>query len=94
MSLSLRPTARVYVCLIGDGGRKLIPGSELQAGDNDADLPRPALRNPLGNNAVELIVDGTARTVPPSSERDRLLDHEGVRPGARLPPEPAAARCT
>src|SRR6266566_89037 len=30
VALSLRPLATVYVCLVGDGGRKLIPGVELQ----------------------------------------------------------------
>ena len=45
LTLSLTPTASVYVCLLGDGGRKLIPGVELQAGPAHRDLPRQALRD-------------------------------------------------
>ena len=43
VALSLKPTGAVYVCLIGDDGRKLIPGSELQPGESTADLPCQAL---------------------------------------------------
>ena len=43
VALPLRPTALVYVCLIGDDGRKLIPGARAAAGRNHADLPRQAL---------------------------------------------------
>ena len=69
-SLSLKPTGPVYVCLIGDGGRKADP----------RDLtPNPAHTRPstyhahrftltLGNNAVTMYVDGTPRIVPPSSQ--------------------------
>jgi hypothetical protein len=63
LALSLTPTGPVYVCLIGDGGRKLIPGSNLQAGETDADLPREALRIDLGNSSVTMYIDGTARAV-------------------------------
>ena len=43
VALSLRPPAPVYVCLIGDHGRKVIPGEELQAGESTLDLPCQAL---------------------------------------------------
>ena len=43
LSLSLRPSAAVYVCLIGDNGRKLIPGSRTAARGRHPDLPRQAL---------------------------------------------------
>ena len=36
MALSIHPTGAVYVCLIGDAGRKLINGLVLQAGQLDA----------------------------------------------------------
>ena len=45
VALSLRPTAAVYVCLIGDNGRKLIPGTELQPGDEHPHVPRQTLRD-------------------------------------------------
>jgi cytoskeleton protein RodZ len=67
-SLKLEPTAEVYVCLIGDGGRKRIPGVILQPGA--ASEPEYHARRfllTLGNNAVTLIVNGKSRSVPASS---------------------------
>lgn len=67
VSLSLTPTGAVYVCLLGDGGRKLIPGEELQAGQSTATYHARRFEITLGNNAVTLYIDGRARTVPASS---------------------------
>jgi cytoskeleton protein RodZ len=67
VSLSLTPTGTVYVCLIGDNGRKLIPGEELQAGQSTTTYHAKRFEITLGNNAVKLYIDGRARTVPPSS---------------------------
>ena len=67
-SLKLEPTAEVYVCLIGDGGRKRIPGLILKPGE--AAAPEYHARRfllTLGNNAVTLIVNGKSRPVPASS---------------------------
>jgi cytoskeleton protein RodZ len=67
-SLKVEPTAEVYVCLIGDGGRKRIPGVILKPGE--AAAPEYHARRfllTLGNNAVTLIVNGKSRTVPASS---------------------------
>jgi cytoskeleton protein RodZ len=67
-SLKLEPTAEVYVCLIGDGGRKRIPGLILKPGVSVS--PEYHARRfllTLGNNAVTMIVNGKSRTVPPSS---------------------------
>jgi hypothetical protein len=68
VALSLRATARVYVCLIGDDGRRLIPGSELEAGASTPIFHAKHFEITLGNSAVTMFVDGTQRTVPPSSE--------------------------
>ena len=68
VALSLRATAAVYVCLIGDHGRKLIPGSELQAGDSTATYHARRFEITLGNNSVTMFVDGKAKTVPASSQ--------------------------
>ena len=67
VTLSLTPTATVYVCLLGDGGRKLIPGVELQPGQTHRHLPRQALRDHARQQRGDLVVDGKPRTVPPSS---------------------------
>jgi hypothetical protein len=57
----------VYVCLIGDNGRKLIPGVELQPGATTPTYRARHFAITLGNSSVTMFVDGRARTVPPSS---------------------------
>jgi cytoskeleton protein RodZ len=68
VTLSLRPSAAVYVCLIGDNGRKLIPGSELQPGASTPTFHAKRFEITLGNSSLTMVIDGRARTVPPSSE--------------------------
>jgi cytoskeleton protein RodZ len=68
VSLSLRPLSTVYVCLIGDGGRKLIPGVELQPGAATPTYHARRFEITLGNNSVTMVIDGTPRSVPASSE--------------------------
>jgi len=68
VSLSLEPSAPVYVCLIGDNGRKVIPGTELQPGSTTPTYHARHFVITLGNSSVTMFVDGTPRTVPPSSE--------------------------
>ncbi|MGO8906604.1 MAG: helix-turn-helix domain-containing protein [Solirubrobacteraceae bacterium] len=68
VSLSLTPTATVYVCLIGEGGRKLIPGSELHPGASTPTFHSRRFEITLGNASVTMFIDGRARAVPPSSQ--------------------------
>jgi cytoskeleton protein RodZ len=68
VALSLKASALVYVCLIGDGGRKLIPGTELAAGESTPTYHARLFEITLGNSAVTMFVDGRARTVAPSSQ--------------------------
>jgi hypothetical protein len=68
ITLALRPTAVVYVCLLGDNGRKLIPGTELQPGETTPTYHARRFQLTLGNSSVTMYVDGRPRTVPPSSE--------------------------
>ena len=67
VALSLQASSTVYVCLIGDHGRKLVPGLELAAGESTPTFHARRYELTLGNNAVTLLIDGRARTVPPSS---------------------------
>jgi hypothetical protein len=67
VSLSITPTSAVYVCLLGDGGHKLIPGVELKPGQSTPTYHAKRFEITLGNNAVELFVDGKVRPVPASS---------------------------
>jgi cytoskeletal protein RodZ len=68
VALSLKPTGVVYVCLIGDGGRKVIPGTELQPGASTPTYHAKRFEITLGNSSVIMYVDGKARTVSPSSQ--------------------------
>jgi hypothetical protein len=68
VALSLRASALVYVCLIGDDGRKLVPGLELQPGESTSTFHARRFELTLGNSSVTMFVDGTPRTVAPSSQ--------------------------
>jgi cytoskeleton protein RodZ len=68
VSLSLHTTAANFVCLIGDGGRKLIGGEELQPEHTTRTYHARRFLLTLGNSSVTLTIDGTAREVEPSSE--------------------------
>jgi cytoskeletal protein RodZ len=67
-SLALQATGAVYVCLIGDDGRKVIPGVELKAGQRTATHHARRFELTLGNNAVMMYVNGKALRVPASSQ--------------------------
>jgi cytoskeleton protein RodZ len=69
VTLSLHPTAPVYVCLIDASGAKRIPGLTIEPGaytPHDYHSTRFDLL--LGNNAVTMYVDGKALSVPASSK--------------------------
>jgi cytoskeletal protein RodZ len=68
VALSLKPSALVYVCLIGDNGRKLIPGADLPAGESTPTYHARHFEITLGNSSVTMYIDGTPRTVAPSSQ--------------------------
>jgi len=68
VSLALRPSAVVYVCLLGDNGRKLIPGLELQPGETTATYHARRFEITLGNSEVTMYVDGRRRSVPASTQ--------------------------
>lgn len=67
ISLSLRATGTVYVCLLGEGGKRLISGKTLEAGARTPTFHAKRFALTLGNNAVALTIDGTPRAVPASS---------------------------
>jgi cytoskeletal protein RodZ len=68
VALSVQPTAPVYVCLISAGGRKLIPGLILQPGSTQPTYHSKSFTITLGNSSVKLFIDGSARSVPASSQ--------------------------
>ena len=68
VALSLQPSAAVYVCLIGDNGRKAIPGLILKPPYTPVTYHATRFTLTLGNDAVTMYVDGKRLTVPPSSK--------------------------
>ncbi len=68
VALSLRASALVYVCLIGDDGRKVIAGQELAPGESTHTFHARRFEITLGNSSVTMFIDGTPRTVAPSSQ--------------------------
>jgi cytoskeletal protein RodZ len=68
VALSLKPTGEVYVCLLGDNGRKLIPGTLLAPGASTPTYHARRFVMTLGNNALTMYVDGRARKVPASTQ--------------------------
>ena len=91
VTLSLRPTATVYVCLLGDRGHKLIPGRELTAGETTRTYTARRFELVLGNSSVILFIDGRERRVPPSS---KAIGYEITRARGRKHLTGALPTCT
>jgi cytoskeletal protein RodZ len=67
VALSLKPSAPVWVCLIGDGTRKAIPGITLQPSYTPVTYHASHFIVTLGNDAVTMYVNGRAESVPSTS---------------------------
>jgi cytoskeleton protein RodZ len=89
-SLKLEPSSEVYVCLIGDGGRKRIPGVILTPESPEPVYHAHRFELTLGNNAVTLIVNGKPVTVPASSG---AIGYAITRNGTRSLVESEAPTC-
>lgn len=89
VALSLKASALVYVCLIGDDGRKVLPGIDLQPGESTHTYHARRFELTLGNSSVTMFVDGIPRTVAPSSQAIGYsitkADGRRVLPAAQLP---------
>jgi hypothetical protein len=90
-SVRIVPTGTVYVCLVDGGGRVLIPGSQFAAGQQVPVYKARKLRITLGNNAVQMRVNGRAMAVPASST---AIAYEITTGGARPLPLDQAPTCT
>jgi cytoskeleton protein RodZ len=90
-SVRIVPTGTVYVCLVDGGGRVLIPGSQFAAGQQVPVYRARKLRLTLGNNAVQMRVNGRALPVPASST---AIAYEITPGGARSLPVDQAPTCT
>jgi cytoskeleton protein RodZ len=90
-SVKLVPTGTVYVCLVDGGGRVLIPGSQFTAGQQVPVYRARKLRMTLGNNEVQVRVNGRPLPVPASST---AIAYEVTPTGARSLPVDQAPTCT
>jgi cytoskeleton protein RodZ len=91
VALSLHATGTVYVCLIGDGGRRLLSGTTLQPGASTPTYHARRFEITLGNNAVTMVLDGTPRTVPASS---KAIGYSITKAGRRTLPAERQPTCT
>ena len=81
VKLQLVPTARVYVCLVDGTGKKLIPGQIYDIGQTIPTYTADKLLLTLGNNSVQMKVNGSAVRVNPSgSSIGFLLQPSGSTP--------------
>ena len=90
-SVAIVPTGTVYVCLVDGGGRVLIPGLQFTAGQQVPVYRARKLRITLGNNGVQLRVNGRPLSVPASST---AIAYEITPTGARSLPVDQAPTCT
>lgn len=68
VSLEVRATATVWVCVIDEEGRTLVNGETLTAGDARGQFESRAFEVTFGNGSVEMKIDGEPAKVPPVAE--------------------------
>jgi cytoskeleton protein RodZ len=73
VTLKLVPTGTVYVCLVDGAGKKLINEQTYNAGDSVPIQKAPKLLLTLGNNAMQMKVNGKSVPVPSSANAIRFL---------------------
>jgi hypothetical protein len=84
VKLQLVPTGTVYVCLVDGTGKMLIPGQIFSAGQTIPTKTASKMLLTLGNNAIQMKVNGVPVAVDPSSTSIGFtLDPSGHHP---LPP--------
>jgi len=82
-SLKLKPTGRVYVCLVGDG-RVRIPGEIVNPETTLRTYHAKRFELTLGNDEVTLVVNGVPHEVPASAQPiGYTITRAGIKP---LPP--------
>ncbi len=68
VSLELRSTADVWVCLVDDRGRALVNGETLTADQGRGPFSGSAFEVTFGNGSVEMTVDGQPAQIPPVAQ--------------------------
>ena len=67
LSLRLRATAEVWVCLLGGDGAPLVNGQILYAGEEAGPYRSGSFTIAMGNGEIEMTVDGKRAQIPASS---------------------------
>jgi hypothetical protein len=81
VTLKLVPTGRVYICLVNGTGKPLIPGVIFTSGQTVPTETAGKLLLTLGNNSVQMKVNGTTVNVPASGTSiGYLLQPSGTSP--------------
>ena len=68
VSVELRPTADVWVCLVDDSGRAAVNGETLTPGQDVGPFIGAAFDVTFGNGSVEMTVDGQPAKIPHLAE--------------------------
>ncbi len=68
VSVELRPTADVWVCLVDDSGRASVNGETLTPGQDVGPFTGASFDVTFGNGSVEMTVDGQPAKVPDLAE--------------------------
>jgi cytoskeletal protein RodZ len=68
VSLALRSTADVWVCLVDDRGRALVNGETLTADQGRGPFNGSGFEVTLGNGSVEMTIDGEPAPIPPVAQ--------------------------
>jgi hypothetical protein len=68
VSLALRSTADVWVCLVDDRGRALVNGETLTADQGRGPFNGSGFEVTFGNGSVEMTVDGEPAQIPPVAQ--------------------------
>jgi hypothetical protein len=68
VSVELRATARVWVCLVDDGGTPLVDSETLDANESRGPFSGGGFDVTFGNGSVEMTVDGDAARIPQVAE--------------------------
>jgi cytoskeleton protein RodZ len=68
VSVELRATATVWVCLVDDSGNPLVDSETLVANESRGPFSAGGFDVTLGNGSVEMTVDGQASPIPQAAE--------------------------
>jgi hypothetical protein len=90
-SVRIVPTGALYVCLVDQHGKILIPGATFSAGQHVPLYRAGSMRLTLGNNQLQLIVNGRTVHVPGSTT---AIAYTLTPAGARTLPAADAPTCT